>query len=186
MRTGGRWRPKARPEGHVALPDLPGTAPTEERVRSFATALAAPDPRALLNSLTRLSTPEAAVGRLIDLIDAPAGPGDDASAEELAEAVRPDQSPVVLYEVLDNTACPLDLALQMTGREYPVAVRAEVVRQGWPGAARRAVTDPHPYVRALAIEAWDLDDASAEALRVDASANRAQQVLLGLHNQKGA
>ena len=85
----------------------------------------------------------------------------------------------MLVEVLDHLSCPIELALKMLASDYPVSVRVEVVRQGWPGAGKKAVTDPHPFVRAMAIGAWDLDVASAEVLRRDIAANRVRAKLYG-------
>lgn len=181
---GGRFAPSHRPEGPVELPpdlppDLPPGLPLDpERLNTLAAALQPVDRRLILRALAG-ARPEDLAKIVALSLKAPPGPAPEASATDLEAYVQPSQDPVVLFEVLDHLECTTELALTMLAPDYPVAVRAEVVRQGWPGAAKKAVADPHPFVRALAIGAWDLDAASAEALRHDVAANRARAKLLG-------
>ena len=172
---GGRFAPSLRPEGTVELPEPPLSP---ERLRALAVALLPIDRRLILRALAG-ARPEQFAESVALSLRAPPGPPPEANATDLEAYVEPGQAPVVLYEVLDHPSCPIELALKMLAPDYPVDVRAEVVRQGWPGAAKKASTDPHPFVRALAIGAWDLDAASAEALRHDVAANRVRAKLLG-------
>ncbi len=172
---GGRFAPSRRPEGTVELPEAP-LGP--ERLHALATALQPADPRLILRALVG-ARPEQLAESVSLSLSAPPGPPPEASTTDLEAYVEPGQAPVVLFEVLDHPSCPVEMALKMLAPDYPVGVRAEVVRQGWPGAATKAATDPHPFVRALAIGAWDLDAASAEALRHDVAANRARAKLFG-------
>ena len=147
-------------------------------MQALAKALLPIEPALILRALARAKPEQAA--KSIELgVNAPPGPPPEASAGDLEAYVHPGQAPVVLVEVLDHLSCPIELALKMLAPDYPVSVRAEVVRQGWPGAGKKAVTDPSPFVRAMAIGAWDLDVASAEVLRRDIAANRVRAKLYG-------
>ncbi len=171
---GGRFAPMGRPEGTPL-----GPAPLSGRqLHILGRALLPADPRLVRHAFTSVGPEEATRAVSAALAESP-GPAEDASLAELRVLAHPGQDPVVLYEVLDHDACTIDLALEMLDPGYPASVRAEVVRQGWQGAARRTATDPHPLVRALAMGAWDLDDASAQALRADVVANHARAALFG-------
>ena len=138
-----------------------------------------PIDRTLLLRALATADPEQFAKSVLEGLNSPPGPPPEASAEDLEAYVHPGQAPVVLVEVLDHLSCPIELALQMLAPDYPADVRAEVVRQGWPGAGKKAVTDPSPFVRAMAIGSWDLDAASAEVLRHDIAANRVRAKLYG-------
>jgi hypothetical protein len=169
---GGRFARAKRPEAGVSLSAEAPLSP--ERLSALAAALH-PDEGAGVLRVLALSDPEAFAERALTLLDmAEEGPSEEAGPEELDAMAHPDQSAVVLFQVLDHPNCRPEVALRMLGPDYPVAVRAEAVSQGWPGAARRAAHDPHPYVRSQAIGAWDLDEASAEALRLDSGAHKAR------------
>jgi hypothetical protein len=172
---GGRFAASRRPRATVTLPSPP-LGP--DRLHALARALEPASAHLILRALAANADRRLAED-VASSLSVPPGPPPNATADDLAAYVQAGQAPVVLYEVLDHPSCSVELALKMMSPDFPVDVRAEVVRQGWPGAARKAVADPHPFVRALAIGAWDLDATSADALRHDVAAQKARAQVLG-------
>ncbi|MPV51034.1 hypothetical protein GCG21_13665 [Pseudactinotalea sp. HY160] len=81
--------------------------------------------------------------------------GDDSrQVRELAKiASRPDVSVAELNMLLSH--------------DQPLVVRVAAARTPYPGVAEKASYDPSPYVRALALEGWDLSEESRSRLSAD-------------------
>jgi len=179
---GGRFAPGTRPEGLVSLsgPEPDALALDDAQRSRLAGALCPDEPVVWLGAIAKSTDVRLAASRVTELVgqaDAYDDIADDATSTELAESISASTAPVVLLEVLAHPSCTPEQALAMMGPQYPVAVRAEVARQGWPGAALLAAKDPHPLVRGLAVGAWDLPQDASDVLDLDPEAQTASAVI---------
>lgn len=88
--------------------------------------------------------------------------GDDLPSRSVEEMLERTVSATIKVEELN----------ELTTHDKPVVVRAAIARTPYPGVAERVSHDPHPLVRALALEGWDLSDASRARLEADEDVQR--------------